>query len=223
MIDLLKISKNKLNILGFISTESYENSHENYLGNIKNTAEMLKIYKPNEVIFCSKNLPAHQIISLMAQVNISTIEFKIIPDESTFIIGSHSKESQGELYTFDVELNLVNQANQRSKRLIDVFFSLCGIFFSPILIFIQHDKKYFFQNMLSVCIGTKTFVGFKTNKNTNLPSSKKSILNPSSEFRLLNIDKQTQEKLDILYAKNYKPSDDIDIILNGIRMLGNKY
>ncbi|TAF73055.1 MAG: glycosyltransferase [Bacteroidetes bacterium] len=220
VIDLLNQTKNQLTILGFISTETYETSHENYLGNYKNTAEILKIYKPNEVIFCSKNMPAHDIISMMANVDNSAIEYKIVPDDSNFIIGSHSKESQGELYTFDIELKLINPINQRSKRLIDILFSLFGLIFAPFLILIQQNKKNYFKNMFSVLLGNYSFIGFSTHNSAKLPKIKNGVLNPASEFGVLNIDEKTREKLDILYAKNYKPADDINIILNGIRKLG---
>ncbi|MBK6340190.1 MAG: hypothetical protein IPF63_11575 [Bacteroidetes bacterium] len=59
--------------------------------------------KPDEIIFCSNHLSNNKIIGFMSDLG-GSIEFKIAPEEGAGIIGSHSKNSSGDLITIDVGL-----------------------------------------------------------------------------------------------------------------------
>ena len=55
----------------------------------------------NEIIFCAKNISFNQILNKISFLNKYQIKMKIAPENGEFIIGSDSKNKQGELYTID--------------------------------------------------------------------------------------------------------------------------
>ena len=99
--EFLRISKiiRKVNpdtgFIGQISNnETLKNNHN--LGQIHQLQEIIKIHKLNEVIFSSKDITANKIMKHMSNIKTS-IDIKIAPTESTFIIGSNSIHSKGDL------------------------------------------------------------------------------------------------------------------------------
>lgn len=192
-----------------------------YVGSIDQLKDIVMIYKINELIFCAKNLSSQLIISSMAMLDPGT-NCKIAPPESLYIIGSNSIDSAGDLYMLDVNaINRVN--NKRSKRSIDIIFSLLFSIFSPILLFIVKEKANFIRNIFQVLFAKKSWVGYaESNVDTihQLPYIKPGVLSPVSEFPN-STDPAFIIKMNIIYAKDYRTSIDIRIILKGLKLLGN--
>ncbi len=208
-------------VIGFVSVTKPSNN-ENHLGSVKQLAEIINIYKINEVIFCSKDIPSHQIIEWMTVINAPNIEYKIVPDETNYVIGSNSKETQGSIYTVEVKLNITGSSSIRNKRLLDVIVSSAFILTSPILLFLVKQKKEFLLNLIKVWTGQITFVGFSDHEHFKLSGVKKGIINPASIFKSKQLDKTALRRLDYLYAKDYTPYLDISLIIKNIKKLGRK-
>jgi hypothetical protein len=47
------------------------------------------------------------------------------------------------------------------------------------------------------------------------------VLNPAAALRINNLNEETLERLNLLYARDYKTKKDLDIILKGFKNLGN--
>ena len=192
---------------------------DNAIGNIDQLDQISHIYKLNEIIFCAKNNSAKEIITLMSTINNENIEFKIAQPDSSFLIGSNSINSSGDVYVLNI--NAISQEDKRrKKRLLDLSFALLFIIFSPLLILLFKRKKQFMFNLFSVLFGSKTFVGYiKSNKKNTarLPHLKNGILT------LKNLTKKNNDlitsKLDIIYARDYKLSKDISVIFKYWRNL----
>ena len=90
------------------------------LGTMPQLGEILKIHHLNEIIFSAKDVKSNEIISYMAKIP-KSLEIKIAPSKSTFIIGSNSIHSQGELY-------ILNKKNKK-KNTIKVIFEKISDFF----------------------------------------------------------------------------------------------
>jgi len=195
--------------------------HSIYVGPKEQLKEIITIYKINELIFCAKNLSSQMIISAMSEVDPGT-QCKIAPPESMYIIGSNSIESASDMYMLDV--NAINQVNnKRTKRSIDIIFSLLFIPFIPIIIFFVKNKINFLRNLFQVLFAKKSWVGYAAVNSFpkhSLPHIKQGVLNPADDFKASN-DDAFKTKMNIIYAKDYKASTDIRIILKGIKSLGN--
>jgi GT2 family glycosyltransferase len=221
VINLMKNNSIKADTLGFISTELNEAGNENYLGTIKNISDIVRVYRPDEVIFCSKNMAAGQIIELMSRIDNRLVDYKMVPDDSNFIIGSNSKDTQGDLYTVEVHLAIMDRNNVRNKRVLDLFMGLLFLITTPFIIWFVNEPSGFLGNILNVILGKKSLVGFASKDRSGLPKMRPGVLTPISEFELMNLNHQTIRRLDLIYAKDYKTSTDFNIIFGSFRLLGN--
>jgi GT2 family glycosyltransferase len=121
---LLIQSKSKTDFLGFIGVDNHAVNNPLYLGNASQLNQLVDLMQVDELIFCSKDLSANQIINWMGKISNPKVMYKIVPQESLFVIGSHSKDTPGDFYTLEFNLALAKPYEQRKKRLFDLFISL---------------------------------------------------------------------------------------------------
>lgn len=188
------------------------------LGSLKQLQEIIKIYKVDELIFCSKDVSAQLIIEYM--INTPKVEFKTVPDESNYIIGSNSKNRPGDYYTVEVKFNLSEKSAERGKRLFDFTSSIVLLLFLPVVFLLVKNKKGFLRNLFLVLFGVKTWVGFSEVTNSTLPRIKNGVLKP---YYLdgSSLETGTKKRLDILYAKNYTVLSDLEVMFSSFHLLGN--
>lgn len=222
--ELIRATQSSTDIIGYVSPDlTTRNASIQYLGSLLQVTDLIHIYQIQEVIFCGKDITSSQIIDQMSLINSTDVDFKIAPPESEFIIGSNSIHRSGELYV--VDLNAINKpVNRRNKRLLDIFLSLVFILASPLLLIIQKQPTGFFKNILFVLIGKKTWVSYATNidkiPDNRLPKIKSGVLRPADATGFSTQDEQTLRHLDMLYAKDYNTSIDLNIMLRNLRNLG---
>lgn len=212
--------KAKVSVIGYLQTKPQACDDIWCMGNISQLNEVITIYRVDEVIFCSKDIPSVQIIEWMTKIKASDVDFKIVPDDSNYIIGSNSKEALGELYTFDVDLAIAKPESLRSKRLLDLMvssFLLCTL---PVHVLFIKNRLQFIKNVLTTLSGSKTWVGFSDHNNNDLHPIAEGILTPSSNLNYIPLDELVAKRLDLLYAKEYKTINDLTIILRNYKYLG---
>jgi O-antigen biosynthesis protein len=173
------------------------------------------------VIFCAADVASNSIIDKMLSVKRSDIEYKIAPQESTFIIGSNSINDQGKLYF--VDLNAIQSpANRRNKRLFDFMSSIAMLILMPVMIFMVDDKGGFLSNWWYVLTGKLTWVSFKQSANYNLKNYKKGILSPGDAVNIQHLDNTTVDRLNMLYSREYSIYTDASILAKNLKKLGRK-
>lgn len=214
--NLTKQTGANYSFMGIVSStgESFESS----IGTIDQIKEIVEIYKITEVIFCAKDMPAQLIIDKMSELQILDVELKIAPPKSLYIIGSNSIESASDIYAFNVN-SLNEPGNKRSKQLFDVISSLFLLITYPITAFFVEHPGSFLLNIVKVMFTMKTWVGFSTyleNKSYN----KKGVLNPSDALKNKTLDKDTTNRLNLLYIRDYKIASDFNIMWQGFKQLG---
>jgi GT2 family glycosyltransferase len=216
--NILKQISNKIEILGIIRPDSGE-INDNYVANIDQIYEIIKIFRPDELIFCSKNIQAKEIINTMSQFSELNINIKIAPQDSLSIIGSNSINTVGDLYTTDLN-SLTKPQNKRLKILLDVSLSIIFLISSPILIFFVDNPKGFFKNIFDVLKMKKNWVGISTQKSK---LTKKAILTPADFVKNnIKLTPNIIRQLNISYAKNYNIRTDLLIIFKNIKKLGKQ-
>lgn len=230
VLSLLKLSDTSHNFIGFVHPEknnSPERSAQDYehyfLGAFDRLAEISEVFNIDEIIFCGKDISSQQIISMMSTVKRQDLQFKIAPPESMFIIGSNSVDDPGELYVIDIN-NINKSINRRNKRVVDLLLSLILFAFSPLLIFLQRNPLGLFYNIFKVVIGKLSWVGYcEYDKNNNdLPEIRAGILSPKDSLTNIPLNSITTNRLNSLYAKDYRVYTDLSIIRKGWRSLGRK-
>lgn len=186
-----------------------------FIGNSLQLSELIRYYKTDEVVFCSKDMTAQQIISLMSQLQTTGVIYKIVPEESDFMVGSNAINSSEDLYAID--LNTISAPlNRRNKRLFDIAYSLILLLFSPVIFWPQQRKQHFFRHCFSVLVGKHSWVGYANTALTEggttqpLPPIRKGIFTPCDMLpgnRHLDA-----TRLNMRYAKDYKMSTDMLIV-----------
>jgi O-antigen biosynthesis protein len=208
----------KPDIIGYVSPDT--DYKDPFIGSIDQIAEISRIHKLDEILFCAANISSQQIIRIMSRLTGLTVNYKIAPPESLSIIGSNSINTSGELYT--IHFNSIGKAsNLRSKRLFDILSSTGLIVTLPFWLFFV---KYPFRALgrsFKVLSGTRTMVGYHTGENidiSSLPRLRKGVLAPPPADQENN--KEVLEKLNVIYARDYKVSNDVDILLKNFLSLG---
>lgn len=216
---LLEDSQIQSEVTGFIALDSTDRG-QNYIGQIEQLFDIIKINRINEIIFCAGNISSAQIIRAMLDLTQLDVEYKIAPPESISIIGSNSIHTAGDLYV--VNINAISKlANQRKKRLFDFAVAISCLILSPVLVWFFNRKPLFFNNIFSVLAGKKSWIGYAPNQKStnNLPVLKPGILHPGDLFPELSLDEEKMMRLNMLYAKDYSISTDTEILFKGWRNL----
>lgn len=181
-----------------------------YIGTVNDIDEIIQIHKINEIIFSSRELSHKEIIEKMTYYSQFRLDYKIVGDS---IIGS--KTVLTDEPALDVLVNsIVQPINKRNKRLFDFITAIVLLIFSPIMIFFVNKKRKFLKNCLDVIIGKKTWVGYIQPVSISLPKLKNNILPISNDF-------VNAEKINLLYANDYKLINDFICLIKNLRNLGN--
>lgn len=219
--DLLNKTKANCKVAGYVTVSNDIETGDDYLGDVSRLRDIVQVFNAEEIIFCSKDVSATQIIQWMSGVNFPGVQYKIVPEESSFIIGSNSKNSAGDFYALDISMALSEPQNQRKKRILDVAVTILLTVISPILILLIKQRAKFIKNLWEVLFGQKTWVGYTQSLNQNaLPKIKQGVLSPVINWNN-QVEPGTANKLNFMYAKNYSIEKDLYIILISITKLGS--
>jgi hypothetical protein len=206
-------------IAGYISL-SEADSGEDYLGNMEQIRDIVRINRIEEIIFCSEDISSNAIIRAMLELADADTEIKIAPPESMSIIGSNSIHASGDLYQIDI--NAINKSlNKKIKRIFDISFTLILLVFLWLEIWLVKNRKKLIENIFGVLAGRKSWVGYipcKQNKK-DLPPIKKGVLNPGMLFSGTQISEIHINQLNILYAKDYSVWNDIELVASNLNKL----
>lgn len=217
---LLLQTNSRISAIEFLSAQNEKDTNAQ-IGTLSQLDQVIDIHKIDEVIFCAKDVSAADIINKMQAVGDGQVDFKIAQPETSFLIGSNSIDTQGDLYVMDI--NRVNKpANKRNKRILDVMLSLIFLLFSPFLVWGYQNKKQYFSNMVKIFFGSISFVGYaKVHhvSNLKLPAIKKGVLNSSMLLEQQQIDDEAVSRLNLIYAKNHSFLMDLKIIFKNFGKL----
>jgi GT2 family glycosyltransferase len=211
--------------LGFVTAANNSHKKENVLGTVDELDDIKSLYQPDEIIFCSKDIAHGEIISWITKLG-TELNYKIIPENSMSIIGSNSKNTAGDLYAVDINLNITTPMSIRNKRVFDMLMAILFFILYPVFIFIVKQPLGLLQNVFSVFFGFKSWVGYEKSSsitsNIILPKIKEGVLTPVDAHQGKQFYDATIYRLNLLYAKDYELSKDWEIIWKGIKLLGRQ-
>ena len=220
--ELLKSTAIKPEFVGLVEANEQVSLPDDFIGHLRQVPDIMTIYKINEIIFCSKDIPHQLIIDKMVEWHHTMVDYKIAPEDSLSIIGSNSINTRGDLYTFDIKA-IDSVGNRRSKRLFDFTAALFSLTLFPVLAFIVAAPHRYLKNIFQVLIGRKSWVGYcKTAEASvmRLPVIRGGVLSPASVFHAENIDPELIKQVNILYARDYNVWKDVAIFFKAFRKLG---
>jgi len=222
IISLIRRAHSQPGFIGLVSPFNPVPDNPGYLGHLSQVRDIITIYGINEIVFSAEDIPAQDIIDQMASMHGMQVDYKIAPPESYSIIGSNSISTSGDLYIIDIN-SVSKPNNKRNKRLLDFMLSAGLLISLPLNVFIVKKPLGFILNMLKVLAGKKTFVGYSESYEAhafNLPPLKRGVLSPADNVKLSELNSDTLQRLNLLYARNYNIYNDLSIIYRGFRELG---
>jgi len=220
VLSLLYQAHVDFNFIGKVGTA--QSDLDEFLGEAKDLEALTHFYKVNELIFCGKNISFEQIIYWMTRLG-PGMNYKIVPENSTYIIGSNSKNSAGDLYAVDISFNIANSIQQRNKQLLDVVYSLLLFVLSPLFLIFMKNRLGFLKNIVLVLTRKKTWVGYvPSSQNSDLPQLLDAVLTPIDTLKIKPTEEQTLHRINLFYAKDYTSSTDFSILIQALRDLGRQ-
>lgn len=218
--NLLSKTQIKPEIIGYVSPEQEYSAP--FIGSIDQIAEISRIHKLDEILFCAANISSQRIIGIMKHLTGLPVNYKIAPPESLSIIGSNSINTSGDLYTINFN-SIGKESNLRTKRLFDIIASLLLIIAFPFWIAVIKKPFRALGRLFQSLAGIKTIVGYTIRDNTEisaLPPLRNGILSPEVNISKRVNGDQISGKLNIIYAKDYKITNDLQILWKGFKLIG---
>ncbi len=222
--DLLRKTELNPSFIGLVSAKGNNIANHGFIGTLDQIRDIITIYNINELVFCAKDIPARDMIDLMSELGQTRLEYKIAPPESLSIIGSNSINTSGDLYMIEIN-SIARVNNHRNKRLFDVAASLILLCLLPLVVFMVKKPWGFLRNLFLVLAGQRSWIGYKRVENTDdfrLPAIRRGVLDPTDVLPHSKLSPEDVNRLNILYARNYKPDNDMRILLKGFKHLGRR-
>jgi GT2 family glycosyltransferase len=224
VLTLLNSYNASINYIGRIGKND-EKETGDFLGKLERIEQYCRLYKVQEIIFCSKDIDNKDIIDCLISMN-NKASFKIVPKNGFIAIGSRNKNTAGELYTLDISWSIDTKENKRNKRFLDLLVSILTIVFLPILFVLVNDKLRFLTNISEVLIAKKSWIGFSNNgtksKGLELPKIRPGVLPPILISEKNMLDPSTIQRLNLFYAKEFSIWMDIKFIWHNVKHLDYK-
>ena len=214
---LLRTTDDQPSFTAFIAVDN-DTADERFVGNTSQIEDIIRIYSIDEVVFCSKSLSQIKIGELMSRLSKTNVRFTIVPPSADFIIGSNTIKTPTDLYVVNVN-SITSEDNRRKKRLLDVSVALIMLLFYIVLVWFAKNKKALLKNIFLVLFNRKTWVGYSLEEGVQtdkLPKLKPSVFSVADMFSRKSLDKSAMHKLNLLYAGNYSPLNDLQIICKSI-------
>ena len=174
--------------------------------------DAIHYHKADEVIFCSKDLSTRDIIDLMSTLSRipghrTQVEYKIVPSDSDYIIGSNSIHSAEDLYTEELQ-TVASPLNSRNKRMLDLLASMLLLALSPLLFWPQKRKGRYFADCWQVLTGRKSWVG----------TDDHAVFGPEDALprRTTAISPELLQRLQLRYLRNYRLATDLQILIRNL-------
>jgi len=225
VLDMIKQAIGRVNFIGFVHPDRvYKSQEDDFVGNILQLPEIVEVYRIDEVIFSTKELALQEIIHSMASVKDQHVDYKIAPEESLFIIGSNSVDNPGDLYTIGINFNINKPQQKRTKQILDCIFAFFLLVSFPLQALVIKNPIQLLRNIFAVLSFRKSWVGYANAvvQNHELPKIKKGVLSPLHALRNPEtVDLPTVKRLNLLYAKHYQLSNDLNILWRAYQSLGN--
>lgn len=203
-----------------VAVNGQGSSASNGVGNVSQLDEIIRVHKINEVVFSGKDLEAKTIIEHMSTLDHRGLDFKIAPPESLSIIGSNSIDASGDVFILDTNA-ISKSSNKRNKRTLDVILSLLLLMVSPIFMWFQKQPFGFLRNLFQVLFGRKTWVAYaESSTKLRLPKIRNGVIPVNFKLKGLNSGGEVNERLNVVYARNYQVRKDLRLLFNAWRDLG---
>jgi hypothetical protein len=190
------------------------------IGDISFAKKSAAIFGINQIVFCAAEFSYDAIIQQILECG-DKIEYKILNEGSTALMGSNSTNQSGDFYVAERSYALFRPENLRSKKVFDCIISLLFIPLMPVNVFLVTNFGTFVSNWITVLTGRKSWVGFSSQVNlARFPNAMEGILHPSAGLNEIELNEEDVINTELNYAKKYTVSQDVKLLIRNYSALG---
>jgi len=222
--ELINRSSDHVEIIGLVSPEEQlDNGNETFLGNLNQLNDIVRVHDVQEIIFSAQDVPFSAFSGSMSTLG-TGYRFMLAASTTMNIVGSMSRDTEGESYGLRINFKLSHPTSRRSKRLFDITSSLVLIIISPVVLLFVKNKGRAFANMFQVLSGRKTWVSYNPADPMikSLPRLNPGVLfpaytdgHPNELIRL--------EHIHYVYARDYHWTTDFSILTTQLKRIGQNF
>jgi len=219
--ELINRSRDQIDIIGTVSPgENESNALADSLGNLSKLNDIVRVHDVQEIIFSAQDVPFSAFSGSMSSLG-PGYRYMLAASTTMNIVGSMSRDTEGESYGLRINFNLSHPSSRRSKRLFDVISSFLFILLAPIWILILPNRKRAFVDAVQVLWGLKTWVSYNPADPMimSLPRLAPGVLypayadgHPNELIRL--------EHIHYVYARDYHWTSDFSILTTQWKRIG---
>lgn len=193
---------------------------EGCLGTVHQLQDIISGLPVRELIFCESPLLSYNEIIDYYEKSPKHIKLRIHSRGSLSVIGSDSKFYSGETIG-GPSYRLSKPIYKRAKRLTDVAVAILLLLTLPIHIFTNRKFLGLAKNTFGVICGKKTWVGYYTDLQHELPALPAAVLGPTGlSANADHLNAETKKNANIWYAETYEWVYDLSAIFQHYQNLG---
>ncbi len=210
---LLNQSKANYKLLG-VMNPSHETDDSYYLNSINQLEKVVDTFNINEIIFSTISVDFNVILQKMIDFG-QQVNFKIASTDSQTIVGSQSKNTSGELFTYDLKFTIDQAVNRRIKFISNLMVSIIALIASPLIFIFSGFKLGFLKALIKNLSFQSHWVGYdpKDDLLSTLPKIAPGIIPVSIQLDKRSLRPSEIHKMNSFYATNYGMFDDLRVLL----------
>ena len=211
--EIWKAGHKNRQIVGLLSTTETENPGQEYLQSLSRIEQVIDVYKVNEVLFSANKVDRKEIMHWMTRLG-TNVRIKILSKDVQSIIGSHDRNSRGDLYTVEMQYRIQLPYNRFLKWLLDNLLALLLLPLSLVIGIIRLDVSLL-GFCLKVLLRRRSWVSYLPQDQSllALPPLLPGLLAPVRLEQNHSLEQEELHLINFYYARDYSVIRDAEIIL----------
>jgi GT2 family glycosyltransferase len=206
-------------LIGALDPEPGMEPGEGYMQSLSRLEQVVEVFRIDEVLFAPDAVPMKEIMRWMTILG-TRVRIKILSKDVQSIIGSHDRNSRGDLYTVELTYNIQLPVNRISKVLIDYLFGLVLLAIGP-FVFMVTGRYHLFNSIFRVFYRKRTWIGYISDDAAlpALPVILPGIAAPVVNDTIQSLSEEEKHSINFFYARDYSIQRELGIILLNLRFI----
>jgi GT2 family glycosyltransferase len=219
--ELINRTHDQIEIIGTVAPSEDEIIlPKDSLGTLPKIHDITRVHKVQEIIFSAQDVSFSTFTNSMSLLG-PDLRYMLAASTTMNIVGSMNRDTEGESYAIRVHFNLSQLASRRSKKIFDLISSVVLLIFSPVLLLIIKNSKFFFSNIFSVLANQRTWISYHPEDQLRhtLPRLLPGILSPAYPDEGPSM-QQRLGHIHYVYARDYHWTTDFSILISQWQKIG---
>jgi hypothetical protein len=219
--ELINRSKDQIDIIGSVSPDIVNQElPQGYIGQLTQLEDIVRVYGVKEIIFSAQDVPFSVFTGSMTRLG-PNLRYMLAASTTMNIVGSMSKDTEGEFYAIRVHFKISDPSSKRAKRIFDFITALLFLLAFPILAFFISNSLSLLKNIIQVLTGKKTWVSYHPSDPmiASLPPLSDGVLHPAYPRDESDLTRRLQH-IHYVYARDYHWTTDLSIMTTQIGKTG---